>query len=140
MQLVVDWYPIIFDFLMRASIKVGSRDPEDVAHQVIMRALEGRVKIRSHPLRYLALAARHQTYRNSRHPIYCDLETWPDLKEEKLSAYLTLRELVDQRPKEVAFLLRYIELPAPRPIGARVRAVRIRKRLKKEGWYADHRP
>ena len=116
--------------LVRLAIRAGADDPEAVAHDIIVRALEGRVVVRTHAFTYLRHAASNQAGMYRRHAkrmVYDEVPVRGG--EDNTDAYLDVRRLVNEKPAELAFLLDYIE-SSRHPVKDRVRAMRVRRQMK----------
>ena len=123
--------------LVRLAKYEGVDDPEAVAHDIIVRALEGRVVIQTQARGYLRRALRntaHERRRHTKRMIHCGLiERWrhdEPPKDDPIDAYLDVRMLASREPKGLAFMLDYVEADRPRPAKNRIRAMRLRRQMK----------
>ena len=122
--------------LVKLATYAGADDPEAVAHDIIVRALEGRVVVRERAQGYLATSARNQTEMYRRHTKRLVHGEWTFIEESheesvnsRLDARLELEKLTRGNPAGLAFMLAYVD-GSHHPSGHRVKAMRLRRQMK----------
>ena len=132
---------VIAEVIERALVRLakyeGVDDPESVAHDIIVRALEGHVIIQTQARGYLRRALRNtgnDRWRHTKRMVHCGLiENWlhdEPFKNDSIDAHLDVRRLADREPKGLAFMLDYVEADGPRPTKDRIRAMRLRRQMR----------
>ena len=123
--------------------RAGANDPEAVAHDVIVRALEGRVVIHERAKGYLYRAVNNQAgmyRRHTRRTLHSDsgvpgvlrgLGKAEPFSDGRMESYLDVRTLIREEPVGLAFMLDYVEADSPRPAKDRIRAMRLRRQMRR---------
>ncbi len=140
-------------FLVRMAALAEASDPEDVAHNIILQALQGRVKIKDGQAQtYLKVAARNQSRTQARRQQVIKFHTavrydFDGLRQtllldepERLTyavdyaaaadARIALRNLFDINRDAVMELIEYSE-DGPHSVRQRVRVHRLRQELRR---------
>lgn len=129
-------------FLVRMAALAEASDPEDAAHEIILHALQGRVKIKDgNAQTYLKVAARNQARNQARSrrrlALRCGqlidvAETLPYMMDYTaiVGARTILQNLLDINRDGVMELIEYTE-QHPQPVRVRVRVHRLRQELRR---------
>jgi len=136
---------IIEKFLIRQAIWRSYNDPEDLAHDIVIAALEGRINIKyGRAQRYLSRAVLNNIInrrQKDRFIHYTDKDVDGDkniplapqysYKEDSyIDAKLTLSELISTELPSIRLLLDYIESNEVHSVTSRIKTMRLRKRLR----------
>jgi len=123
---------ILSRVLLSAARAAGADDPEAVAHDIIVRALEGRVTIHTGAKAYLYQAAHHgaQNYRRRVRRLVHDLaQAKAAPTDDHIDARLALSTLAQADPAGLAFMVAYVGADH-HPAAHRTRALRLRRRMR----------
>ena len=114
--------------LVRTAKTAGADDPESVAHDVVVQALEGELVVHTRAQGYLRQVVHHLASKYRRHPM---IHYLPQVSAaDGVDAYLDVKMLIQKEPQSLNFLLKYIETK-PKSGRDKIKAMRIRRQLRK---------